>query len=197
MRFRKVFLDCAVAVILVGFVLGDLAFSADKASADKSSKVSPGESAKPTVFDRSRTLGGVAPAKSDTLVTQYLNDPDTINPIIAHDSVSRDFLRWVYEPLAQQSFKDPDIFEPALAESGTFDKKNLLFTIKLRKGVKWHPVKLSSGKLLSAKKFTARDVKFTFDCLLNPNIQAASLRSYFEDPDAKDASQKYKIKDAS
>jgi ABC-type transport system substrate-binding protein len=41
---------------------------------------------------------------------------------------------------------------------------------------------------------TAKDVKFTFDCILNPNIQAASLRSYYEDSDAKEASQKYKIK---
>jgi ABC-type transport system substrate-binding protein len=168
-------------------------FAADKAPAAKS-KPSPGETAKPAALDRSKTLAGVAAAKSDTFLISYLNDPDTINPIIAHDTQSRDFLRWVYEPLAQQRFSDPDVLEPALAENWKFDKENLLFTIKLRKGVKWHPIKLPNGKLLPAKEFTARDVKFTFDCILNPNIQAASLRSYFEDPDATDASQKYKIK---
>jgi ABC-type transport system substrate-binding protein len=128
------------------------------------------------------------------VLISYPNDPDTINPLIAHDTVSRDFLRWVYEPLAYQTFADPDVLEPALAESWTFDKKELLITLKLRKGVKWHPMKLPGGKLLPAREFTARDVKFTFECILNPSINAASLRSYFEDPDAVDASRKYKIK---
>ena len=35
-------------------------------------------------------------------------------------------------------------------------------------------MKLPSGKTLPAKEFTARDVKFTFDCILNQNIEAAS-----------------------
>jgi len=181
-----------VTLLIVAFC--STAFSADKPSANKSPKASPGETAKPAAADRSKTLGGVAPAKADTFAMSYLNDPDTINPLIVHDTQGRDFLRWVYEPLAQQKFADPDVLEPALAESWTFDRQNLLFTIKLRKGVKWHPMKLPGGKLLPAKEFTARDVKFTFDCVLNPNIQAAHLRSYFEDPDATDASQKYKIK---
>ena len=163
-------------------------------SADKSSKASPGVTAKPAAVDRSKTRGGVRPAKSDTLLLQYNNDPDTINALTSNDQYSHEFQLWVYEPLADQNFSDPDVLEPALAESWEFDKKNLVFTIKLRKGVKWHPLKLPGGKLLPAKEFTARDVKFTFDCILNPNIQAAALRSYYEDPDAAEASQKFKIK---
>src|SRR5882672_10233336 len=110
MKFCKAFLACFSAASLLGFSMSGQAFSADKApagkaSADKASPnkpnpLSPGETAKPTAPDRSRTLGGVAPAKSDTFVISYPNDPDTINPIIANDNVSRDFLRWVYEPLA-------------------------------------------------------------------------------------------------
>ena len=163
-------------------------------SADKPAKPSPGATAKPAAVDRTRTLGGVASAKSDTLLMSYPNDPDTINALTANDNVSEAFQRWVYEPLADHRFSNPDILEPALAESWEFDKKNLLFTIKLRKGVKWHPMTLPNGKALPAKEFTARDVKFTFDCILNPNVQAAAARSYYEDPDAQDASQKYKIK---
>src|SRR5262249_55615690 len=111
-----------------------------------------------------------------------------------NDNVSTSFQRWVYESLADQKFDNPDAFEPVLAENWNFDKKNLVFTIKLRKGVKWHPMKLPNGKPLPNKEVTSRDVKFTFDCILNPNIQAASLRSYYEDADAAEASQKYKIK---
>lgn len=171
-----------------------LGLIAGLAAADQAPPVSPGASATPARPASAQTLGGVAPAKADVFIVSYPNDPDTINAAIANDTVSRDFLRWVYEPLAQQSFADPDALVPALAESWTFDKKNLLITIKLRKGVKWHPMKLPNGKLLPAREFTSKDVKFTFDCVLNPNIQAAALRSYFEDPDAKEASQKYKIK---
>ena len=46
-------------------------------------------------------------------------------------------------------------------------------------------------------KFAAtnvRDVKFTFDCILNKNVEAGHYRSYYEDPDAKDESERYKIK---
>ncbi len=66
-----------------------------------------------------------------------------------------------------------------LAESWEFDKDKLEFTIHLRKGVKWHPMQLPSGKMLPAKEFTARDVKFTFDCILNQNIEAASHPELF------------------
>ncbi len=140
------------------------------------------------------TLGGVKPAKDDTLVMNFHDDPDTLNPVTSHDTTSESLQRNVYQPLAQRSYPDPDQWEPVLAESWEFDKDKLEFTVHLRKGVKWHPMALPSGKPLPAKEFTARDVKFTFDCILNQNVEAASLRSYYEDPDATEESEKYKIK---
>lgn len=192
MNLRTTFLVCIAAACLVGMGwFNDQVVSADKAP----KKGSPGETAKSAPQpNRSKTRGGVAPAKSDTMLLAYSNDPDTINALTGNDNVSNAFQRWVYESLADQKYSDPDVFEPSLAESWDFDRKNLVFTIKLRKGVKWHPMKLPGGKSLPTREVTAKDVKFTFDCILNPNIQAASLRSYYEDPDAKDASQKYKIK---
>ncbi|MGQ0637415.1 MAG: ABC transporter substrate-binding protein [Planctomycetaceae bacterium] len=143
---------------------------------------------------RSKTLGGVSPAKSDTLLWAYYNDPDTINALTGNDTVGNEFQQWVYEGLAESSFADPDVLQPSLAEGWDFDKETLTYTIRIRKGVKWHPMRLPNGKPLPNRELTAKDVKFTFDCILNPNVQAASLRSYYEDPDATDASQKYKIK---
>lgn len=144
--------------------------------------------------ETSLTLGGVPPAKSDTLMLAYNNDPDTLNLLTSNDTISTAFQRWVYEPLAEQKFDNPDEYEPVLAESWEFDEDKLEYTIHLRRGVKWHPMTLPDGTSLPAKEFTSKDVKFTFDCVLNPNVEAASLRSYFEDPEATDASQRYKIK---
>lgn len=140
------------------------------------------------------TRSGKAAAPDDTLMLYYANDPDTVNPITSSDTTSDSFQRWVYEPLADTDMSNPDLFKPALAERWDFDEKTLTFKIYLRKKVKWHPMTLPNGEELPAKEVTSRDVKFTFDCILNKNIDAAAIRSYYEDEEAKDESQRIKIK---
>ncbi len=140
------------------------------------------------------TRGGVLPAERDTLLLAYGNDPNTLNGITASDTVSAAFQRHVYEGLAQADYANPDQLLPSLAESWEFDEETLTFTIHLRRGVKWHPMKLPNGTPLPDREFTARDVKFSFDCVLNPHIDAAHIRSYFENPDPKDEADRYKIR---
>lgn len=140
------------------------------------------------------TMGGVKPAADDTLMLHYPNDPNTINPILGSDTVSEEFMRWVVDTLAEQKYSNPDEWEPQLAESWDFDEKNLEYTMHLRKGVMWHPTKLPDGTPIPAKEFTAADVKFTYDVVLNEHVDAASYRSYYEDPEAKTKEDKYKVK---
>ncbi len=140
------------------------------------------------------TLGGVKPAADDVLHVSYPHGPDTINGITASDTVSNAFQRLVYESLGEQDYKDPGNILPSLATRWEFDEDTLTYTIHLRKGVKWHPMRLPDGQLLPEKEFTSRDVKFSFDCVLNPYVEAAHIRSYYEDPDAEEASKRYKIK---
>ncbi len=140
------------------------------------------------------TRSGNPPAKDDALLMYYGDDPDTLNLILSNDTASEAFQRQVYETLADRKFSDPDEWEPVLAESWEFDEPTLTYTIHLRKGVYWHPMKLPDGTPLPKTEFTSKDVKFTFDCILNENTEAAALRSYFQNPDAKDESEKYKIK---
>jgi len=175
--------------------------SSERTSADvskdrsvKSTAEAPVDSKTAAKVRRDVTLAGVKPAEDDALVLFYNDDPDTLNVLTSNDSVSEAFHRVVYEPLAMRKYADPDTFEPRLAESWEFDKDKLEYTIHLRKGVKWHPMKLPNGKLLPSKELSAKDVKFTFDCVLNKHIEATHLRSYFEDPDAKDEASRYKIK---
>lgn len=139
------------------------------------------------------TRSGQLPTENDTLLLSYVADPATINPLTSNDTASEEFQLLVYESLATRKYGNPDEWEPGLAESWEFDPKTLTYTIHLRKGVKWHPMALPNGKMLPETEFTARDVKFTFDCILNPNVEAPAYRSYFTDPNAKEASEKYKI----
>ncbi|HEX3999874.1 MAG TPA: ABC transporter substrate-binding protein [Pirellulales bacterium] len=138
--------------------------------------------------------GGRAPVDDDTLLLAYPDDPDTVNPITANDTVSEALMREVYESLAEREYSNPDVFKPMLAESWEYDAANREYTIHLRKGVKWQPITLPSGKELPPTEVTARDVKFTFDVILNKYIEDASQRSYYEDHDAADKEHPYKIK---
>lgn len=140
------------------------------------------------------TAAGVLPAQNDVLMLAYSNDPDTLNPITANDTVSAAFQRYVFDALADVDYRDPDRLLPSLATGWEFDEQELQFTIHLRRGVKWHPMTLPDGTPLPQKELTARDVKFSFDCVLNPYVEAAHIRSYFEDPEAADPAQRYKIK---
>lgn len=141
-----------------------------------------------------KTASGQEPAENDTLLLYYGDDPDTLNYLTSSDNVSTAFQRLVYEPLAERKMDDPQVWLPKLAESWEFNPDDLTYDIKLREGVMWHPITLPNGKELPAKEFTSRDVEFTFDCIFNESIEAASIRSYYEDPEATDPANKYKMK---
>ena len=70
---------------------------------------------------RDVTLGGKAPAENDTLLLAYPDDPDTVNPITANDTVSEALMREVYESLAEHEYSNPDVWRPMLAESWQYD----------------------------------------------------------------------------
>jgi peptide/nickel transport system substrate-binding protein len=69
--------------------------------------------------------------------------------------------------------REPDTLElkPLLAESYEIAPDGLTFTFKLRRGVSF-----SDGTPM-----TAKDVKFTFDWIMNPVVDAARQRAYFTD----------------
>ena len=186
------------AILVAGFAaVGCNTSNSPQPSGGKSATTDQGSSKGSGVESSSKpelTRGGKPPAKNDLLLNYYGDDPDTLNLITSNDTVSTAFQRLVYEFLAERKFSNPDEFEPVLAESWEFDEETLTYKINLRKGVYWHPMKLPNGKLLPRTEFTSADVKFTFDCILNENIDAASLRSYYTNPNSKDDTDKYRIK---
>ena len=63
--------------------------------------------------------------------------------------------------------------KPRLAESYEVSEDHLIYTFNLRKGVTF-----SDGK-----PFTAEDVKFSFDIMMDPKTDSLSLRNYFANVD--------------
>lgn len=59
---------------------------------------------------------------------------------------------------------------PALAESYTYDEDAMTYTFKLREGVKWH----------DGEPFTAEDVKFTIEAIMNPDNGSENAPNYEE-----------------
>jgi ABC-type transport system substrate-binding protein len=86
---------------------------------------------------------------------------------------------------AYKSWQDKTL-QPALALSHTMSADGRHWVITLRQGVKWH----------SGEEFTAADVKFTWDVLLNPAYGSqftAQCKDVFGGPDAYRVTGKYEI----
>ena len=201
MKTRHWLAGCTLAIVAIA-AIGYLcrtsgeAVAADAEATADSLKPGNGFTDQPALPAPKRdvTLGGKAPAENDTLLRSYPDDPDTVNPITSNDTVSEELFRQVYESLADRKFSNPDIWQPMLAESWQFDTATREFTIHLRKGVMWQPITLPNGKQLPATELTARDVKFSFDVMLNKYVEAEHTRNLYEDPQATDEAHRSKIK---
>lgn len=93
-----------------------------------------------------------------------------LNPITSTDYYTSTVLEWVFDTLLD---RDPETLEslPALAERWEISDDHLSYTFHLRKDVVF-----SDGVPL-----TARDVKFTFDKVVDPTTDAPNLRNYYID----------------
>ena len=94
-------------------------------------------------------------------------EPTQLNPVMATDGISY-IAEWpLFDSLVEldQTLN----VRPLLAESWDVSKDGLVYTFKLRQGVKWH----------DGAPFTARDVAFTFYAVLNPKVTTPH-RAYFD-----------------
>ena len=115
-----------------------------------------------------------------TFRSAYANDPSSIDPITATDTTSGDFRRLVCESLTDRPMSDPTRWEAVLATKWDISEDGKVITVELRREVNWHSFRLPDGTPVGARPFTAADVAFTFDVVMNPKVQAAHMRSYYE-----------------
>jgi len=109
------------------------------------------------------------PVPGDWVIRRIDSDIDTLNPI----TTQTDNAQWLAYNMINEGLLVLDNFtltlKPRLAESWEISPDKLTYTFHLRKDVKWH----------DGVPFTADDVKYTYDKLMDPKVDAAPLRSYF------------------
>ncbi len=140
---RRKPLDCSR--LLVGCLIFLLAFSGCTSRDDV-----PKQRAA-SVRDEKPVTGGI-------IVVASIGDAKRLNPIIANDSASGEINGQVFNGLIKY---DKDLlFEGDLAKSWEVSDDGLVITFHLRPNVRWH----------DGVPFTADDVLFTYQKLIDPNI---------------------------
>jgi len=100
------------------------------------------------------------------LVWGVCHKPVPINPVFTTNSVSASLLDLVFNRLVRWNAKGE--IEPDLAESWEISEDGLIYTFHLRKGVKFH----------DGRECTAFDVKFTYDVIINPEVDSPFKTSF-------------------
>jgi peptide/nickel transport system substrate-binding protein len=92
---------------------------------------------------------------ASTLQLHLSGEPTVLNPILSTDASSSSVEGLIFSGLFR--INSTLELEPDLAESYAVNETGTRYTFKLKKNVKWH----------DGHKFTAKDVKFTMDTVLN------------------------------
>ena len=120
----------------------------------------------------SRATNGATPQKGGDVIVGLSQEPTVFHPLMPGIEVDRGVHMAVFDPLWRVDFRGN--FVPDLAtqiptvENGGVAKDGLRFMFRLRKDAMWH----------DGKPFTAADVKFTYDLIMNANFKAATRSGY-------------------
>jgi len=100
------------------------------------------------------------PAYGDTFIQASIGDIGGLIPSLTSDQSSHEVGSMIYDGLVKL---DKDLnTAPGMAESWTYSRDCLDLTFKLRRDVKWH----------DGHPFTADDVVFTYQAMINPKTPA-------------------------
>jgi len=120
--------------------------------------------------EEERTYGGpdTGPAYGDLFIDASIGDANTLLPPLASDAASHGIASLIYSGLLKY---DGDLsLKGDLAESWEVSPDGLTITFKLRRGVKWH----------DGAPFSARDVLFTYQVMVDPKTPTAYSGDYLQ-----------------
>ena len=109
-------------------------------------------------LDESAAAG--PPAYGDTFIEASIGDIGGLIPTLTSDQSSYEVGGLIYDGLIKTD-KDLNL-APAMAQSWTYSRDCLDLTFKLRRDIKWH----------DGYPFTAADVVFTYEAMINPKTPA-------------------------
>jgi len=113
-------------------------------------------------------VGSRPPQKINELIISSIGDASFLNPVLAQDSASGDINSFIFNGLIKYD-KDLKNFVGELADSWKVKGgPEPEITFFLRKGVLWH----------DGKEFTADDVKFTYDKIMDEKTNTVRRSSY-------------------
>lgn len=138
-------------------------------------------------FDQVADQGG-------RFIQAFTSDTGNMNMLINNDATVSDFWGIAFDTLGMRNLDKIDEYVPRMAESWTISDDNLVYSIKLRKGILWHdftdPV---TGKEWKNVEVKADDFKFFVDVVKDEKVDAAPLRSYLDDIDRIEVKNDYEF----
>ncbi|MCO4784264.1 MAG: hypothetical protein KC646_18220 [Candidatus Cloacimonetes bacterium] len=136
-------------------------------------KPAPEDAPSKGVFDKVYSFQGV--------------DPKGFNFVIENGAdVSEEIQEYLTMYLGRRSPNDPAVFYGDLAERIEITDDYKEYTIYIKEGVKWHRPLLDWSnpryQWIKDEYFvTAHDVKYTYDLIMNSQVQASHSRNYYKD----------------
>ena len=116
------------------------------------------------IYSNSDEIMDKGPVKGGTL-NLFTSIPDTLNPILTNNAYVQSFSSLIFEGLVKiGSDQKPT---PVLSDAWTVSDNKLEWTFHLRDNVFWH----------DNTPFTAEDVEFTFQTILNTNLNSVYKRN--------------------
>lgn len=103
-------------------------------------------------------------------INEAMSEPSTLNLYTTTEGATRQLMMYVLETLFTISEQDPTKLDAMLAESWEVNDP-LTYTYRLRRGITW-----SDGA-----PFTADDVIFTYETIMDPAVRADAHRASFVD----------------
>ncbi len=104
------------------------------------------------------------------LVYHLGSEPDTLNRLTATDAYEGRINGFIFDSLIERDNETLE-FKPKLAKSWEVSEDKLTYTFQLRDDIRWH----------DGKPFTAEDVIYTFQQIMNDKVDTPHLRVYYKD----------------
>jgi len=166
------------AVLLFSCVVCLIAFGCSQKKSDTPSRATEDMSDILTEY-----MPDVPPEQGDWLMLHLPAEMPHLNPLTSSDAYASEALTWIFDALLD---RDPVTLEslPHLATSWEISEDHLQYTFHLRQDIVF-----SDGQPL-----TADDVKFTYDMLMDPKVDAPHLRNYYNEVSACEAVDAYTVR---